>query len=448
MAVLSLKKRGQGVYMLIGAVLLMIFVFGFYVYSSGQKEKSEESKEKVIEESVLPSLKLYIKQSMDEASIDVIKEIGPHGGTLDPDPSFWKAIEIAYTCYKQNPGSPNACVNTFITRSDIEEELANEILENLNDIIDLTQFRNQGIDIEEGSRSVRVILGKTALVIELNYPLTLTVKNNVEKIETFQSSVNLPLGILYDLSKLITNTETQEKEFNISEWYQKHPDLPIIIDVELTSDGKLYQTSMDDYIFNFALSKTDLQPAEHGCCYDRYDMSCYKNVPEDQCNEMEGEYDPNPLCYCPTEGRLSCVVSLPDAGCTDPYTEVLKMSDYENAHASMPGMGYFRNSLCCNILAFYITQEPDIIGTDCSEAVFAKLSYQESGHVDDPGHTDSFFNEKACISSQKNKITCRVRDGLCLGEEEPILSLMSHTNSHVGYAYKYNTKICCEAEEI
>lgn len=442
-----LKKRGQGIYILMGIVVLIIFLIGFYVYSSKAEAKATEEELKILEESIIPSLKVYMKQSIDQAGIDVIKKIGSHGGTFNPGPSTWKGvIEIAYTCYKENPQL--ACVNTFLARQHIEKELADKILKNLDEIIDLTKFREQGIDIEEGSRKVRVILGKTALVVELYYPLTLSIKNKVEKIEVFQSTIDLPLGILYDLSRHITNTETQQVQFNITEWYQKHPDLFINIERERAGDDQVFQLVKDGYIFNFALQKTGLEEAQYGCCYDRYDMSCFKNVPEEQCNEIGGEYDPNPLCICPTEGRLSCVVSLPGAGCIYPYAEVLRLSGYENAHASLPGAGGFSYSLCCNIVAFFITQEPDIVGTDCTGgAVFARLSSAGSAHADDPGNEASHFTEKACISAENNRITCRAREGVCLGEEEPILSFTDPVNSHAGHSYRYDYKICCRAEK-
>lgn len=457
-----LKKRGQGMYILIGAVIFMVVIFGLYTYSSRLKQKSEEEKNKVLEESIIPSLKLYMTHSIEQASIDPIKEIGVHGGTFDPNPNAWKgAIKIGYTCYKVNPS--NACINTLVTRQYIEKQLADKILSNLNKDLDLTRFREQGIDITEGSREVKVILGKTAVVVELHYPLELRVKNEVEKIDMFQSTIDIPLGILYDLSVLITNTETQEKEFNIIEWYQKHPDLFITIDCEKTPAGtpneEVCQLVKDEFAYNFALQKTDLQPSQYGCCYNKYDFMCFKNVPKEKCDEIGGEYDPNPLCYCPTEGRLSCVASLPKAGCVQDYvqeyTEVLKLSDYENAHASLPGTPGFDISICCSIVAFYITQQPDIIGTDCGTgALFAKLSSTGNAHVDEPGDAYSTFSNDACISAQKNTITCIARSGNCLGEEDPVISLtepvnaVGYWNAHAGYSYRYNEKICCKADKI
>ncbi|PIN86384.1 hypothetical protein COV19_05315 [Candidatus Woesearchaeota archaeon CG10_big_fil_rev_8_21_14_0_10_44_13] len=448
---LRLKKRGQTVYIIIGILALTVIVFGLYIYSSRAKGRASEEETNVLEKSVIPSLSFYMKQSIDKASIDVIKEIGAHGGLLEPELYTWTgATKVAYTCHKDDPGSAKACKNVMITRQHIEQQLADNILKNLNGIIDLKSFRDQGIDIKEGERKVKVILGKTALVIELDYPLELSVENKVEKIDIFQSTIKLPLGILYDLSTYITNAEMQEKEFNITEWYQKHPDLFITLEREKMGADWVYQLVKDDYPFNFALQKTGLQEAENGCCYNRYDFSCFKNVQKEQCDEIQGQYDPNPLCYCPTEGRLSCVISLPDAGCTEPYAEVLKLSYYENAHASLPDQAGFRHSMCCNIVAFYLTQQPDIVGRECTGngAVFARLSSAENGHVDDPGNTGPYFTEKACISAKRNRISCMAREGICLGEEEPIISFMQPVNSHAGYSYKYDTKICCKAEKI
>ncbi|MFO8016989.1 MAG: hypothetical protein R6U32_07885 [Candidatus Woesearchaeota archaeon] len=460
---MGLSKRGQGVYILIGAVLLVMFVFGFYVHSSRVSEQSSKEQKKVLEESIIPSVNFYMKESMKKAGKGVIEEIGEQGGSLDPEPSMLKGgvTEIAYTCYEDEPG--RACINTMITRQGIENEIAAKIEDNLDSIIDLSRFREEGVKIDEGSRDVDVMLGKTSLVVELNYPLTLRMGDNksVEKVDTFQATIDLPLGLLYDMASYITDTETQEKEFNITEWYQKHPDLMVSIEREELGDEQLFQLVKDDFIYNFAIQQgqSELEEADYGCCYNRYDSLCFKNVPEERCEEIGGEYDPDSRCLCPVEGELSCVMSLENAGCTEDYTEVLRLSDYENAHIGMPDSGQLNHSLCCDVVDFYITQEPDEVEHACeapNSAVFARVSSGNNRHISDPGapNSISIFNRDLCISAKNSRITCRVRQGNCLGDEDPLISLMKPeswdyaVNTHAGYGYKYDTKICCKAEEI
>lgn len=446
----NFKKRGQGAYIFIGVLLLIVFALSTYYYSSKIGGKATAEEIKVLEESIIPALKVYMKECIDNSAVDVVKKTASQGGELDPELYTWRgAIKVAYLCYQHNPAY--ACTNTMITRQHIENELAGQIKKNLDGCIDLNQFREkQGIEIDEGNRDVRVILGKTTLVVELYYPLVLRIKNKEEKIDTFQSTIKLPLGILYDIANYITDTETQQKEFNITEWYMRHPDL-ITVEREIAGNDYIFQLVKDEFLFNFALQKPDFQPAQYGCCYNRYDGMCFKNVQKEQCDDIGGEYDPSPLCLCPAEGGLSCIISLPDAGCPADYTNVLKLTGFENAHVSMPnadaaGQGIFKHSLCCNILAFYITQHPDAVGDSCG-AVFAKLSSEQNAHIDDPGDANSHFLNTACISAQSSSITCVGREGTCLGDEEPLISLTDPFNAHAGQPYKYNRKICCKTEQ-
>lgn len=140
-------------------------------------------------------------------------------------------------------------------------------------------------------------------------------------------------------------------------------------------------------------------------------------------------------------GTLSCSVTT-SAGCTG--TVIYRMSSSTNAHAEMPNLttpAYDNNVVCCT----------NVIGLSNSCAGTAsttlKLSSTTNAHAEQ--NTQTNYANNACISVPNGgSVTVGYQPNNCTGFDTTLGSIQSLTNSHVGNASAYTTKICASASGV
>jgi len=154
-------------------------------------------------------VKLYIQTCLEQSAIPLIREIANGGGTLDVQKYRWyMGDKYNYLCLDEG-----GCVHTMLLRQDMEKELELAILKNISQCIDLSIFERQGFTIDEGIKNLNVTIGREEVGVVLNYPLKLRKSDLLLSIDDFQTEVRLPLGLLYEKTLEIINSENTRGYF-------------------------------------------------------------------------------------------------------------------------------------------------------------------------------------------------------------------------------------------
>lgn len=141
-------------------------------------------------------------------------------------------------------------------------------------------------------------------------------------------------------------------------------------------------------------------------------------------------------------GSLSCSITT-NAGCTQ--TKIYRLSDTTNAHAELANQtnsNYDGNVVCCtNVIG---------LGNACSgtNAIALKLSSTSNAHAEQ-NSSSSYSGDNACISVPTGgSVTVAYQADNCSGFDTTVGSIESTTNSHVGDAGAYTTRICATATGV
>lgn len=141
-------------------------------------------------------------------------------------------------------------------------------------------------------------------------------------------------------------------------------------------------------------------------------------------------------------GSLSCTITT-NAACTQ--TKIYRLSDTTNAHAELANQAnsnYDGNVVCCT----------NVIGLSnaCSgtNAIALKLSSTSNAHAEQ-NTGNSYSGDNACISVPAGgSVTVAYQATNCTGFDTTVGSIEAVTNSHVGDASAYPTKICATASGV
>jgi len=215
------------------------------------------------------------------------------GGTFNLTPGtyeWYDEQQYRYFCYNE----PNhGCINNLILRQDIERELSKRINELLPSCINLSIFEDQGYKVKTGKRKVTTRIAQNDIAIILDYPITITKSDFLIDIPLFTTKLDSPLGQMYSLANEIMYQEIENNFFDQDAWMiengaffiiNKHKPYPDTV-YSISAKQKLSDKPL---IFKFALQGQDtisqlpnyqLPTQQNGCCYNRYDTSCFKNIP-------------------------------------------------------------------------------------------------------------------------------------------------------------------------
>ncbi len=147
------------------------------------------------------------------------------------------------------------------------------------------------------------------------------------------------------------------------------------------------------------------------------------------------------LTHIASAGNLSCSVTT-SALCTD--TVVYRLSSTTNAHAELASQStaaYNNDVICCkNVIG---------LSNSCSAtfAIALKLSSTTNAHAEQ--NTEVNYPDNACLSVPNGgTVTIGYQASNCTGYDTTLGSIESTTNSHVGDANAYTTKICGTASGV
>ncbi|MEM4267463.1 MAG: hypothetical protein QXK37_01395 [Candidatus Woesearchaeota archaeon] len=300
-----MKHSQVSLFIILGLALLL--VTGMLIYSirsvqQGQVE-NELLEQYIIKDDISP-LKRYIESCIVQVTPEQVQRIGATGGVYNPVFfRYYNKSRLNYLSYSQQAQK----TNSYLTRQDIEAELALEVKRQLQKCIDLGLFEKQKFDIEKGDINVTAKISKGRVIIDVNYPLTLKRGDAVFFASEFSAEISSPIGELYDLAIEIVNSELTNGYFDQVEYMKAHPD--IVIEKHRPYPDIVYLIRKEGTNFNFAIEGENtvmqvgyLRQVKHdnGCCVNKYDGNCYKSTPSQICIMRGGVYEDNPECTCQT----------------------------------------------------------------------------------------------------------------------------------------------------
>jgi len=145
----------------------------------------------------------------------------------------------------------DACYSRYLTRSDMETQLAQAIRQGLSGCINLQAF-SRGVELTAGSLAVDVAIGDYTSSVKISMPLKLQKGDVLVEEDTFITTLDIPLGALYDVSRDVLDGETTVGEFDQLGYMLTHQG-NFVIDKKRPYPDKLYilQTKDSPYVFQF-----------------------------------------------------------------------------------------------------------------------------------------------------------------------------------------------------
>jgi hypothetical protein len=189
-------KSQVTIFIIIGLVLLGAVVL-FLLINNNTTILDNRS----VPEDVKPINSLVLS-CVERTLSDAVDYVSRTGGYYD---SPEKSIDagIAYYIYDNSNYMPSK----ESVGNEISKYMNNELFFCTGNFEDFSDFT-----IEESEISSKVDISDEKVTVKVNYPLTITKADKTYKIDTFESQLNVRLGIVYDSVKKIIDDQKDNKE--------------------------------------------------------------------------------------------------------------------------------------------------------------------------------------------------------------------------------------------
>jgi len=198
-----MNKKGQvTIFIIVGIVLLIAFSLIFFL-----KVKITSSVEDTFRTNT-ESIEYYIKNCIKisaEESIMYTASQGGYANTKEPLYNFyWR--EIPYYMYENE--------NTMPSKQTIEEEISRYIDYRLPLCLsNLTNFEEQGYDIEIGEPESKTIIALNDVFTEVNYPIEIKKGDFIKRLGRFNTKIPVRLGKIYDVIYNLTEEQVADPNY-------------------------------------------------------------------------------------------------------------------------------------------------------------------------------------------------------------------------------------------
>ena len=256
-----MEKRGQvTTFIILGVVLIIILAGVFFLINSLISEKFKLQREKII--LIPPQLKPvadFIDSCIKSTSLDGIDLISLQGGYIKPLNSlFYVNTEVPYYILDRK--------NIMPSKHFIENELAKDVNENLDFCLqDYKKFNEEGLIIEDKDFITEIKIQKDEVLVNLNYPITISKGNITVTLNEFTNKVDSRLDKIYDISKEVVDVHLENpNNLCLSCINKLSVENDVLIDVNKYNDETFVFTITDTlnlinnkpYKFRFAFSLT------------------------------------------------------------------------------------------------------------------------------------------------------------------------------------------------
>lgn len=244
-------KRGQvSVFVIIGVVVLLTFVFLFFLRDEVIEKIRSNTDTEAYLSSQLDRIKIeVIDKCIQEETIAAIRVFGEQGGTFTPVHSApLYAKNVNFLC--KNIKGKDTCLNQGFIHSDVEKYLQDYLNEAVFNCINLNAFENKDYEIKTGQFNLDLNVRFKEILVKVNYPITLTKGEKSAKYDNYEKIFAVPLGAFIEIVNKILDSEAKTGYFDPALFYSQY-----IVRWEYSYPHKVYIIEPVDnsYKFQFAV---------------------------------------------------------------------------------------------------------------------------------------------------------------------------------------------------
>ncbi len=245
------SKRGQATtYIILGLVIIAVIVL--LSYARSQYLFGPVSIDKLNQVGLEP-IRDHIEECVEDVAPEYFERIGIQGGYLSTPVDTFRNVEgasVSYLCY--NMEDVPVCYNRYLTLSDMELQLSQAIEEGLLSCINLNRGFARGASLDVGTTDVEVDIGDYQSIVSIIMPIKIQKGDLSVEENDFSTTLEVPLGALYGVSRDIIELETTVGDFDQLPYMLLHNG-QYVIDKKRPYPDKLYISKIkdDDYIFQF-----------------------------------------------------------------------------------------------------------------------------------------------------------------------------------------------------
>ena len=213
-----MQKRGQvSVFFIVGLVAIAAIIFVFFLFRGFQDKAREITNPKEYLRSQIDDIKRVVVKCIDDSSKNALSKISLQGGHFNPTRyTDYYGNKVSFLCYKIRDNED--CYNVMFTRSEIASEIApileSDVKKCLNNGI--LPFRNKDYRLTTGNIEFNFDFTDEALLVSLNYPITLTKNNIIETQNIFRRETKTDFWKSARITSDIINIEARGEIYDVA----------------------------------------------------------------------------------------------------------------------------------------------------------------------------------------------------------------------------------------
>ena len=194
------SKSAQVTIFVIIAILIIAGISLYFVLRKEVPEKTDYSPE-------TEGIYNFVQECLEQTSEEVIYNVGQRGGYYFP-PELSTESGIPYYLINGK--------NYVPTKAEIENEISKFVSEKLffctRNFIGFSEY-----EIEQGEIKTKTQILEEVIILNTNYPLTISKGNSSSRIEDFEIIIPVCAGIVYNSVLEFLNTESEYGEIELRE---------------------------------------------------------------------------------------------------------------------------------------------------------------------------------------------------------------------------------------
>jgi|SRR3989338_1622159 len=251
------RKTQVALFFIFGLVIIIAVSFLNYIASESAKSGIKASREIVnvaeMPASLLP-VKLNIDLCMEEIAEQAVTYTGLYGGYYKvPEPKLaYFFDDVPYYVYYSE--------NTMPSTEEIQSQISQYVKEQLPECINGLEFEDA--ELEGEINFVDASIGDGKVVVNADYPITISRLNSKTKVEDLRAEVPVRLDTIYKIASSITEGKISDGALCIDCLIDLASENNVFIDIVSHEDSLIFtifdnvtKVNDDDYIFSFAMEK-------------------------------------------------------------------------------------------------------------------------------------------------------------------------------------------------
>lgn len=216
-----MQKRGQvSVFAIVGIVAVAAIIFIFLLLRGVEERAKSVTDTEQYLESQIEDIKGEVEKCIGDVSSEILDDLYESGGHLEPVRyADYYGKHVAVLCYKVE--DDEQCYNQMFTKAEIIEQILPVLEAEIPDCAEskLNAFEGKDYEIDVGDFSLNedeVVFDENALLVSINYPITLTKDNFDETEENFVIGVSTNFWQAAEIAREIVNLHAIGEEVDVA----------------------------------------------------------------------------------------------------------------------------------------------------------------------------------------------------------------------------------------